>query len=235
MKINRILFFWFAVGWIACSNSEKQADTVPANEPTSETEQNPEDLPGANSDGAGEADLRPVEDRDARRLSIRALSVSLTQTTGVEWLVDDTSPFKTFRTSLGIPDYAQSVSEDLDPGIMFYKLLINAATYSCEAMVTQDLELPIEQRKLLNNISEDSTDPTEVKTALVKALVRFHGEEEDLAHDSALLMKWYTLWEGLQQSHGSDDTGMVDQQNANLMAWQLVCEALILSPNFYTY
>ena len=233
MNINRLFSCWFAVGWIACSTSDKQADPVTTNEPTSEAEQQAGNMPDANSDGAGEAELHPVENRDARRLSIRALAASLTQTTGVEWLEDGASPFETYRTSLGVPDYAQSVSEDLDPGIMFYKLLINAATYSCKAMVDQDLELPVEQRKLLNNISADSSDPTAVKAALVKALVRFHGEEEDLAHDSALLMKWFGLWQGIQQAHNGDDAE--EQPNANLMAWQLVCEALILSPNFYTY
>lgn len=221
--------------FLSCTGTENTeliesspSSDAPSDSPT-------EDLPGANSDSVGEANLTPVTSRDARRLSVRALSASLTQVTGIEWLEEGESPYHTYRTTLGVPDYAQSVSEDLDPGIMFYKQLINAANYSCEAMVQQDLTLPISERRLLNNISEDSSDSVEVKTALVKALVRFHGEEEDLAHDSSTLTKWYNLWQGLRNAHNNEESEDFDEQNANLMAWQLVCEALILSPNFYTY
>ena len=247
--MKHLLYLSFLFG---CSGTEKNTEPEMV-EPAPESPEEPEDpqdaseAPGANSNGVGEADLSPVTNRDARRLSIRALSASLTQITGVEWLEDGESPYYTYRSTLGIPNYSQSVSEDLDPGIMFYKQLMNAANHSCEVMVNRDLELPLSDRKLLSNISEDSNDPDEVKTALVKALVRFHGEEEDLAHDSATLTKWYDLWQGVHDAHGSDEIESsegsesseeaddVNEQNANLMAWQLVCEALILSPNFYTY
>lgn len=218
-----------------CSETEKNADVVEASPESVPEPEIQEDVPDANSEGIGEADLNPVVSRDARRLSVRALSASLTQVTGIEWLEDGESPYHTYRSTLGVPDYAQSVSEDLDPGIMFYKQLMNAANYSCEAMVSHDITLPLADRKLLNNISEDSNDPDEVQTALVKALVRFHGEEEDLAHDSATLTKWYDFWQGLHDAHDTEENDDVDEQNANLMAWQLVCESLILSPNFYTY
>ena len=220
--------------FIACSGTEKTTEII---EPSSDSPTNSptQDGPSANSESVGEANLTPVSSRDARRLSIRALSASLTQVTGVEWQEEGESPYHTYRNTLGVPDYAQSVSEDLDPGIMFYKQLMNAANYSCAAMVQQDLLLPISERKLLHNISEDSSDPAEVKTTLIKALVRFHGEEEDLDHNGSTLTKWYNLWQGLRNAHGSEESDDFDEQDANLMAWQLVCEALILSPNFYTY
>ena len=227
-----VLSLFFLAG---CSNTEKNTEIAePPPEPVTEPEI-AEEIPGAESEGVGEAELNPVASRDTRRLSIRALSKSLTQVTGIEWLEEGESPYHTYRGTLGIPDYAQSVSEDLDPGIMFYKQLMNAANYSCEEMVNHDITLPLAERKLLHNLSEDSSDPDAVKTTLVKALVRFHGEEEDLAHDSATLTKWYDLWQGLHDAHGTEEDGDFDEQNANLMAWQLVCEALILSPNFYTY
>ena len=71
-----------------CSNIEKsnESETVePVSEPSSQPE-TPQDSPGSNSNSVGEADLVPVTSRDARRLSIRAISASLTQVTGVEWL-----------------------------------------------------------------------------------------------------------------------------------------------------
>ena len=201
----------------------------------SEVPSEEQNLPSANSDGAGSSPISPVPNRDTRRLSIRALQTSLEQVTGVVWLEDGMSGFERFSDTLGVPNYSQSIAEDLGPGMMFYKQLMNAANYSCEAMVSHDITLPLADRKLLNNISEDSSDPDEVQTALVKALVRFHGEEEDLAHDSATLTKWYNLWHGLRDAHDTEENDNVDEQNANLMAWQLVCEPLILSPNFYTY
>ena len=191
--------------------------------------------PSGSSDYYDHANIEPVPNRDTRRLSIRALKRSLYQTTGVEWLENGESPFDTFASSLGIPDYAQSVAEDLDPGVMFYKQLIAAATYSCEAMVNADLELPLAERKLLHNISEESSDPTQVKTAIMKALVRFHGEEENLDPNDPLVLKWYNLWSGLHERQPVFDSGLLDEQEACLMSWQIVCEALILSPKFYTY
>jgi len=199
-----------------------------------ETEQAPSeetDLPSAGSDGVGSSSISPVPNRDIRRLSIRALQTSLEQVTGVIWLEDGMSGFERFSATLGVPDYSQSIAEDLGPGMMFYKQLMNAASYSCEQMVLNDLDLDISQRKLLNNISEESNDTTAVQSAIATALVRFHGEEENLPLEGPLVSKWYGLWSNVHdvQSEESDET------EANLMAWQLMCEAMILSPNFYTY
>ena len=226
--------------WLACTTSETKQVEESA-EVSESVEAEPEEgtasstAPEGHSEYYDHADIVPIEARDSRRISVRALKKSLEMTTGVVWLENGESPFDTFSGSLGIPDYAQSIAEDLDPGMMFYKQLIAAADYSCDAMVVNDLSRPLEERLLLNNISEDSADPTEVKTALAKALVRFHGEEESLALDSALVTKWYDLWVGIHDRQPAFEGEPVDSQEANLTAWQMVCEALILSPRFYTY
>lgn len=198
---------------------------------TSESPAVEQDLPSANSDGAGSSSISPVPNRDTRRLSIRALQTSLEQVTGVIWLEDGMSGFERFSDTLGVPNYSQSIAEDLGPGMMFYKQLMNAASYSCEQMIINDLEVDIGQRKLLNNISEESDDPTEVQSTIATALVRFHGEEENLALDGPLVGKWYGLWSNVHDSPPEDS----DETEANLIAWQLLCEAMILSPKFYTY
>jgi hypothetical protein len=194
-----------------------------------------ESFPSTQSDGFGEADIAPVPRRDVRRLSIRALKKSIEQVTGVEWLEDGLSGFEVFSSTLGVPDYAQSVAEDLDPGMMFYKQMMNAASFSCEAMVINDLELDLSQRKMLYNISEESTEPTEIRTTIAKALVRFHGEEESLSLDGVLVSKWYDLWWGLHDRREAIDSGEPEDYDVNLMVWQLICEAMILSPQFYSY
>ena len=206
--------------------------TIPQ-EPSQEPSQAPseQDLPSANSDDAGSSSISPVPNRDTRRLSIRALQTSLEQVTGVVWLEDGMSGFERFSDTLGVPNYSQSIAEDLGPGMMFYKQLMNAASYSCEQMIINDLEVDIEGRKLLNNISEESSDPAEVQSTIATALVRFHGEEENLPLDGALISKWYALWSKVHEAQPE----VSEETEANIIAWQLVCEAMILSPNFYTY
>ena len=213
-----------------CTGDKKNIEETTPQEPSEEPSEEP-DLPSANSDGAGSSSISPVPNRDIRRLSIRALQTSLEQVTGVVWLEDGMSGFERFSATLGVPNYSQSIAEDLGPGMMFYKQLMNAASYSCEQMVINDIEVDISQRKLLNNISEESSDPAEVQSAIATALVRFHGEEENLPLDGPHVSKWYGLWSNIHDAQPEDS----DETEANLIAWQLLCEAMIQSPNFYTY
>ena len=91
-----VLSLFFLAG---CSNTEKNTEiTDPSPEPVTEPEI-AEEIPGAESEGVGEAELNPVASRDTRRLSIRALSKSLTQVTGIEWLEEGESPYHTYRST----------------------------------------------------------------------------------------------------------------------------------------
>ena len=83
----------------------------------------------------GEGDIEPAETAESRirmRMNIDQLQASMKHITGVDWMSGNKLLWDEFRTSLGVPDYQETVSEDLTANVIFQKFLQDAATYSCQ-------------------------------------------------------------------------------------------------------
>ena len=63
----------------------------------------------------GEGDLEPEELPESRarmRMTIDQLQASMKHITGVDWMSGNKLLWEEYRTSLGVPDYEETVNED---------------------------------------------------------------------------------------------------------------------------
>ena len=121
---------WIAI-LIGCGDTESDKSTaVSVEESSEETESSTLD-----ETVVGEGDIEPAESGESRsrmRMNIDQLQASMKHITGVDWMSGNKVLWDEFRTSLGVPDYQETVSEDLTANVIFQKFLQDAATYSCQ-------------------------------------------------------------------------------------------------------
>ena len=73
----------------------------------------------------GEGDLEPEELPESRarmRMTIDQLQASMKHITGVDWMSGNKVLWDEYRTSLGVPDYEETVNEDLSANVIFPKV-----------------------------------------------------------------------------------------------------------------
>ena len=168
--------------------------------------------------------------RDFRRMDISQLSASIEQVTGHKWTREDArygtiDRFEELSATLGVPDYIETVSDPLEPSLLFQKFLDDAALDVCPKLVADDLARADGERWLMSHIGPEATfesDPTGARTTLQDALLRFHGKA--LAEDSQELEEWVFLMRSLEQVASTPEA-----------RWEALCVALITHPDFYLY
>lgn len=183
--------------------------------------------------GTTEAPGRPL-----RRMDIDQLSASMLQVTGgVGWTevqevetdsgvgAEEVDLFERLSLTLGKPDYLDSTTEDLAPGLLFQKFLDDAAKSTCSALVVAEQERAAGERVLLVHVEADTTatsDRAAVDANLSAALLRWHGRV--IATDDPRLDPWRTLFSDVTDRTGDPVEG-----------WRAVCVALFTHPDFYSY
>lgn len=184
----------------------------------------PIELPEGGVTDGGEATAPSGQDgRDRHRMSVFQLADSLEVVTGIRWMDGDDDRFEELAPTLGVPDWAERTTENREPDLVFSKVLDDAATEVCAQLV--DAEASGGDRLLVGvDLSTTvATDRPAIEAALSRALLRFHGH--DLPVGDERLGPWVWLFESATNATNGDTR----------VAWQAVCTALIVHPDFTTY
>jgi hypothetical protein len=193
----------------------------------------PPELPGptrhdtVDVDDGGRVDvLAPPPSRSRRRMEIGQLDAAIRSVTGgIGWTEDGDDMFVELASSLGVPDYAETTQEDLEPNETFQKFLGDAARAVCTELVEREAKATAAERVLLLRVSPGDTvesAPEAVEANLSELLLRYHGT--DVAPGSPELVPWRWLFETTNVITGDP-----------MLAWRAVCVGLITHPGFHTY
>ena len=178
--------------------------------------------PTVSTEPEGAVDLHPPTPRDRHRVDIDQLDALIEQATGVPWGAPPGFVFfEKYAASLGVPDYLARTSEDLEPNLLFMKLLSDASKFTCARMIDREIRDPA-QRRFFVEIEPGGVDPARVSANMRHALLRFHGWR--YAEDDPRLAPWIDLF----------DTGLTLSDADPNLAWEGICIALIRHPDFYS-
>ena len=208
--------YWMLLG---CSTPDPSEDGTPSTDnPTVETP----DLE-LDEDLLGEVELNEEELVVARRrvrMNVSQLNQSMQQIAGVEWKSGNTVLWGRYSSTLGVPDFEERTSEDLEASVIFQKFLQDAATYTCEHWIDNESEDADGYFYLVTQTENQSV-----------SLVRPHIEDlRYLVHGVSSGVEDVFV-ENVWDLHQ-----LVYQRTEDpVSAWQTVCVAMFTHPDFYTY
>jgi hypothetical protein len=197
--------------------------SVPSDDPSS-TDASSVESPSAdvNEELLGDVELSeddPIVARRRVRMNVAQLNQSMQQITGVEWKSGNTLLWDRYSSTLGVPDFAERTSEDLEGSVIFQKFLQDAATYTCDIWIENESE---DGDGSFYVVTQEEQTPSVLKAHIVDLRYLIHGTssgEGDVFVDG--------VWDLYQ---------LVYQRTENsVSAWQTVCVAMFTHPNFYTY
>lgn len=164
--------------------------------------------------------------RERKRMNIDQLDAALQAVSGgLTWTVAGKNQFVVLAATLGKPDFADMVMEDLAPSTLFQKFLQDAALNACETLVAKDAKAKPADRVYFVHAEPAATpakDGLAVDKNLRYLLLRWHGRQ--LPAGAPQLENWRFLLAGAQKTAGSPQLG-----------WQALCVGLATHPSFYTY
>jgi len=165
----------------------------------------------------------PVRQRN--RLTIDQLNASIRQVTGgIGWVIGGVDQLEVLAPSLGVPDYALTTQEDLEPSALFQKFLGDAARHVCTEL-EDNARADEDGGVLLGGLTPADTlevNPEGVVANLSRLVLRFHGQS--FAVDAPEIERWRWLFESSYAVSGDA-----------LTTWNVICVGLITHPDFYTY
>jgi hypothetical protein len=181
----------------------------------------------------GDSTLLPFVEplrRARQRMTIPQLSDALRQVTGgigwtELWYGFEADLFEVFASSLGVPDYVETVREDRAASALFHKFLDEAARHACSELVLRETGgEPFEAHLMVHTTSSDTvtTAPEAVDDNLRYLLLRYHGHK--VVGDAAVLKPWRWLFESVTHVTGDPAIG-----------WRGVCVGLVSHPDFYSF
>jgi len=193
---------------------------MPADDGTTTEEEEETDLPGVGSDDLGSGDAFGEEAPPARalkRMSVPQVRASMEQISGgIAWASTRENYWDAYASTLGVPDYQESVSEDLSPSVIFQKFLDDAASFTCDRWVAEVTP------GFFDVASVDEEDPQRIRRNIASLRHRIQGHPNVLADD--VLDAYMTLYDRVVRR--------TDDRSA---AWTTVCVALFTHPDFYHY
>jgi hypothetical protein len=183
---------------------------------------------GASTHDEGAADLGLGPSRPRRRMDLEQLDASIHRATGgVGW--DDgngNSILIANGSTLGLPDYLRSTSEDLNTSAIFLKFLSDAAQATCSTLVARETEPTTTQGVLFGQAPSNATmsaDGPRIRAQLARLLLRFHGRR--VRSEAPELERWSELYANARALRPEEPTA----------GWRMVCVALLTHPDFYSY
>ena len=216
-----------------CADSKEQASSTQTAETTTSTASDPTDSTQSSTqsstpdiedetlgEGSLQTDPRPPA-RNRLRMNIDQLRTSMEQiTSGVQWKSGGTDLWKKYQTTLGVPDYMESMSEDLGSSVIFQKFLKDAATYSCEQWISNDISMNNSQ--FFAHAPAEQTDETAVRENLQHLRYLIHGRAADT--ETPIIDSYYQLYQLVLQ-----------RTDEPIAAWNTVCVGFFTHPDFFTY
>ena len=194
--------------------------------PDDNIEEEQEELPNIITEDIGENSLDGEEfsvvGRKMKRMTIPQISHAMRRVSGgIEW-GGNSSLWDEYSDILGVPDYQNTQDEDRSPSIMFQKFLNDAATYTCQTWVEN--EISGESVLLFEQNFEDTTRPA-VQANIQQFRWQIQGKVIDnSSQDQQLLNDYENLFfTVLQRSSSSTE------------AWTTICIAMFSHPDFFYY
>ena len=179
------------------------------------------------------ADLQPPPPkptpRARRRVNLDQLQASILKATGgiTATLLNGQNSLDFYAASLGYPDYETAVQEDLQPGLLFDKLMGDAARNICPKLMTAEQAAAPEDRIFIKLAALDDTvasAPDKIAKNLRMLVLRFHGRY--LAVDSPELSPWVALFKAVSTESDTPDP---------ITGWSAICTTLLIHPDFVSY
>jgi len=221
--------------FLACNTEQKTPDVNPNNSqpssPTSgpeeameEPEEEPATAPDISGETVGQGQLYPTNEephRNKKRMSVAQIKASMEKVSGgITWKSGNQFLWEKYSRTLGVPDYQQSVTEDLSPSIMFQKFLDDAAVHTCANWINN--EINGDERLFFSEIEPTETDALKTRLNIAYLQQRIHGQKIDPSTN--LIDSYVELHE------------LVMQRTSNLQsAWKTVCVGFFTHPDFYIY
>ena len=220
MMLSTIIFSLLT----GCSDKEQTQQQSLEPQPVEQPETPPENPPGLEDDIVGEGGLEPEEQptsRNRMRMTIDQVRTSMEQLTGgVQWKFGNTDLWSKYETTLGVPDHIETISEDLTASVIFQKFLGDAATYSCEQWLENDLAAT--DKRFFVNVDAEQTEEEFVRQNIVHLRYLIHGHVN--AAQDEIIDSYYRLFYLVMQR--TDDS---------IAAWNTVCVGFFTHPDFFTY
>lgn len=189
-----------------------------------------DDLPSDYGDPT-HVDLGTGPARARHRMDVDQLDASLFAATGMRWEVGTTNQLTRFRATLGVPNFATSTHEDLEPSPLFLKFVDDAARSVCTRLLDAETASMRTSSVFLVHADIDDRLPADqdaIDDNLAMLLARFHSRVVEPGSEE--LDPWRSLWSA-SLALTADDMGATDGETA----WRTVCVALIDHPDFYLY
>jgi hypothetical protein len=167
--------------------------------------------------------------RARRRVNLDQLQASILKATGGITATHITGQafFEFYAASLGRPDFETSVEEELSPGLLFDKLMGDAARAICPSLMTSEQAAAPEERVFIKHAALDdtvATAPDNIAKNMQMLVLRFHGRY--LAPDSPELEPWMSLLDAVTTESEEADP---------ITGWSAICTALLTHPDFVSY
>ena len=220
--------------FFACNTEEKAAEINNISQPSSpeseqeeiieEPDQETAASPEINGETIGEGQLYPSNEepyRNKKRMSVAQIQASMEKVSGgITWKSNNQFLWEKYSRTLGVPDYQQSVTEDLSPSIMFQKFLDDAAVHTCTNWINNEINNG--ERLFFSEIEPTDTDAVKTRLNIAYLQQRIHGQRID--PDAAIIDAYVEMHE------------LVMQRTSNLQsAWKTVCVGFFTHPDFYIY
>ncbi|MBN8613642.1 MAG: hypothetical protein J0L92_23805 [Deltaproteobacteria bacterium] len=189
-----------------------------------------DDLPADYGDPT-HVDLGTGPARARHRMDVDQLDASLFAATGMRWEVGTTNQLTRFRATLGVPNFATSTHEDLEPSPLFLKFVDDAARSVCTRLLDAETAATRTSSVFLVHADIDDRLPADqdaIDDNLAMLLARFHSRV--IEPGSEELDPWRSLWSA-SLALTANEMGETDGETA----WRTVCVALIDHPDFYLY
>ena len=155
------------------------------------------------------------------RMTIDQVRTSMEQLTGgVQWKSGNTDLWSRYATTLGVPDHMEIISEDLTASVIFQKFLNDAATYSCEQWIDDDLTAL--NKRFFVSVDAEQLEENAIRQNIVHLRYLIHGQA-NVTHDE-IIDSYYRLFHLVLQR--TDDS---------IAAWNTVCVGFFTHPDFFTY
>ncbi|MBN1207290.1 MAG: hypothetical protein JXB05_20565 [Myxococcaceae bacterium] len=166
--------------------------------------------------------------RAPRRITVAQLQTSILTTVGIPWAELDGG----LGTTLGRADYANIVTENIEPNLVFAKFLEDGARKVCKARARAELDIVDPTARTLSrnipNLRDAATNLTKLSDAQVTELLvylstRFWGAP--LSGDE--LTRWKSLF--------TQVAARAETVRARDQAFAAMCIAMMTDPRFLTY
>ena len=214
----------------AQGRGEVVADPVAATAPPLDYEDE-----AAQREHVGTVDLAPSPEASARplrRMTVKQLRRAISQATqGVVWRDErGNDVLEMLAPTLGVPNYIDTTTEDLEASLVFQKFLGDGVRVVCDEAIRQDLARDPGDRVLLRGVNTDlswdaasPSERAEMDRNLRDLQLRFTGlyvapnDEEGVSR-----LRWLLR----STTHATHEPHK---------GWRAVCVGLMSSPEFYLY